>query len=58
MEKVNKELIIKELKSLSEKEIDVLYSFLEPLITELTLEEVKDWEDILNVLDNKDLINE
>jgi succinate dehydrogenase flavin-adding protein (antitoxin of CptAB toxin-antitoxin module) len=58
MEKVNKELIVKELKSLSDKEIDVLYSFLEPLITELTLEEVKDWEDILNVLDNKELINE
>lgn len=58
MEKVNKELIVKELKSLSDKEIDVLYNFLEPLITELTLEEVKDWEDILNVLDNKELINE
>jgi succinate dehydrogenase flavin-adding protein (antitoxin of CptAB toxin-antitoxin module) len=58
MEKVNKELIVKELKSLSDKEIDVLYNFLEPLITELTLEEVNGLEDILNVLDNKELINE
>lgn len=58
MEKVNKELIVKELKGLKDKEIDVLYVFLEPLLTELTLEEIEDWENVLNILENKDLINE
>lgn len=58
LKEVNKELIIKELKELKDKEVDVLYVFLESLVPKLSLEEIKEWETLLDFIDNKELINE
>ena len=58
MKKLDKELVIKELKDLSNQEVDTLYFFIEELLPSFNLEEITELENVLNLIDNKELLDE